>query len=646
MKKISEFIVDKRIFVFLLFVVLVVISFFGAANVKINRDITKYLPSTSEVRVGMDIMEDEFKEETSTLNIMFKGLSQKERNKIYEELKDFENVKEVLFEDNEDYVVKDKTLYKITASVPKESKKAKKLYADITEKYKDYEIETSGDLADEYKVVLPIWIVILAIACALVILILMCESYIEPFLFLIGIGMGVFLNKGTNIIFPTISSITDSIAAILQLALSMDYSIMLMNRYRQEKEQEKDNVVAMKKALYKSFLSISSSSVTTIVGLIALVFMSFTIGRDLGFVLAKGVLFSLITIFTCLPFLILTFDKLITKTKKKAPVFKLDKLGNFAYKFRYVGIGVFLLVFIVSYLLKGNLEILYTDSDASEIKDIFDTNNQIALIYDKKYEDVITKYCQSLEQDGKIDEVLCYGNTINEKTLYQNLNQKLSDLGNDSTIENYLLKIIYYNYYNKKTAKMTLQEFVSFIKSDVYNNKNMDNKLDNKMKNDLERLSNFTDNNKFESKRSAQEIATLLEIDEDSVKDLLIYYNSLNNTTKLNVREFVEFMDNYVLQSKYKSSVDKEAVSKLALIKPFVREESLMTPLTSIEMAKVLGMDEGIVKNIYSYYASKKEVNVKMTLQELADFVINNILSNPSYAGSIKRIILILLIKY
>ena len=134
----------------------------------------------------------------------------------------------------------------------------------------------------------------------------------------------------------------------------------------------------MKKALYNAFKSISSSSVTTIVGLMALVFMSFKIGRDLGFVLAKGVLFRLICIFFVLPALILMFDKLIEKTKKKSPNIKLDKVGKISFKLRYIAVPVFIIVFIVSFLQRGNLGILYTDSESDNISEVFKENNQIA----------------------------------------------------------------------------------------------------------------------------------------------------------------------------------------------------------------------------------------------------------------------------
>ena len=277
MKKITDFIVDKRYWILTLFIILTILATIVSNKVNINYEISKYLPDTSETRIGMDIMEEEFKE-----------------------------------------------------------------------------IESSDKDTD----ILPMWIMALAIGCAIIILIIMCESYIEPFLFLATILMAVLLNNGTNIIFDSVSNITSSISAILQMALSMDYSIMLINRYRQERENEPNNKIqAMKNALYNTFTSILSSSVTTIVGLIALVFMSFTIGKDLGFVLAKGVLFSLICIFFVLPILILMCDKLIAKTKKKTPHIKLDKIGKISYKFRYIAVPLFIVIFISSYFQKGNLNI-------------------------------------------------------------------------------------------------------------------------------------------------------------------------------------------------------------------------------------------------------------------------------------------------
>ena len=313
MKKISNFVVNSRYFILIIFLILTVLSLMIYNKVNINYDISKYLPSSSETKIGMDIMENEFDSKTSTLNIMLKDLTNNKLDESYEYLKNLDGI------DNVNYFLKDSyTLFTITINYSADSIESRTIYNDIKEYFDDSLVDTSGDVSQYNKTVLPFYIILLAVLSALVILVIMCESYVEPFLFLITILIAVALNSGTNIIFSSVSNITSSICSILQMALSMDYSIMLMNRYRQERSNEGNKVDAMKKALYNSFKAISSSSVTTIVGLIALVFMSFTIGRDLGFVLAKGVLFSLLSIFTVLPCLILMFDKLIIKTKKKS----------------------------------------------------------------------------------------------------------------------------------------------------------------------------------------------------------------------------------------------------------------------------------------------------------------------------------------
>ena len=393
MKKFTDFIIDKRYLILVIFIILAIVSAIASTHVVINYDMAKYLPSTSETRIGMDIMEEEFVgTETSSLNIMFKGLNEQEKTEICEWIENYEGVDSVDYDETEEYNKDDYTLYVINVDDDDESETASNVYNAVTEQYEDYEFEISGNIANKNKVVLPTLIVGLAVLCALVILIFMCESYAEPILFLTAILMAVFLNSGTNIIFSSVSNVTSSITAILQLALSMDYSIMLMNRYNQEKEKEKDNKKAMKNALYYSFKSISSSSVTTIVGLLALVFMSFTIGRDLGFVLAKGVLFSLISIFFVLPALILIFEKWIIKTKKKSPALKLDWFGKFSYKFKSVALFVFIGVFIFSFIMKGNLKILYTDSEDNAIAEVFDETNQIAVIYRNEDEEKNQKF--------------------------------------------------------------------------------------------------------------------------------------------------------------------------------------------------------------------------------------------------------------
>ena len=234
-KKITDFIIDKRYFILVIFIILTVISVFLLNKVNINYDIAKYLPDTSSTRIGMDIMEEEFSDvAVSTLNVMFNNLDNKEL--VKSELENINGVKEVSYDSSADYNKDGYTLYVLSIDGEKDSWEAKEVYNEVISKYPD--CFTSGNVAEANKTVLPFGIVVLAVLSALVILLIMCESYVEPFLFLTSILMAVVLNKGTNIIFPNVSHITNSIAAILQMALSMDYSIMLMNRYNQEKQKK------------------------------------------------------------------------------------------------------------------------------------------------------------------------------------------------------------------------------------------------------------------------------------------------------------------------------------------------------------------------------------------------------------------------
>lgn len=637
MKKFTDFIVNKRHIILILFIILSIISVILSKRVNINYDIAEYLPSTSETRIGMDIMEQEFKEiKSSDLDVMFEGLQEEEKTEIYDELTKIEGVKSVDYDNTENYNKDNYTLYVINVDDTEDSELASNVYNEITEKYKDYTIYTGGEIAERNEPVLPAWIVVLAVACALVILIIMCESYVEPFLFLTSILIAVLLNNGTNIIFGTVSNITSSISAILQMALSMDYSIMLMNRYAQERQKETDKVKAMKNALYNAFKAISSSSVTTIVGLLALVFMSFTIGRDLGFVLAKGVLFSLISIFFVLPSLILMFDKLITKTKKKSPKFNMNWLGKISYKLRHVALALFLIAFVGSYLIKGNLGISYTDTTSNEINKVFTENNQIALIYNSKDEAIVAEYLKELENQDKVDEVLGYGNTINEKLTYDKLNQKLSDLGTETNVEDYLLKIIYYDYYNQdENNTISFDEFVKFIKEDVYKNPNVSDKLGEGTKKDIDRLSNFTSSTEINKKRTISEIANILEISEEEVKEILIYYNSKNNNIKISLNDFIDFMNKDVLTNeKYASKVNNSAKDSLNTLSKFTDKNTIQKKMNSKEMAKLFEMPEETMSNLYTYYISVNDISTKMTISEFSNFVLTDVLSNPSYASN------------
>ncbi len=630
MKKITDFIVEKRYFILVLFLILTVISLFLSNQVKVNHDMTKYLPDSSDTRKGMDIMDKEFKElKDSSLNIMVKDLTVEEKEDAYEYLKKIDNVNDVSYDDTDKYNKDEYSLYVLTIDAEADSSMASDVYKTVTEYFGDKLVDTSGTASDYNKVILPFYIIVLAVLSALVILIIMCESYVEPFLFLIAILIAVALNGGTNIIFDSVSNITSSISAILQMALSMDYSIMLMNRYRQERLHEEDKVKAMKEALHNAFKAISSSSVTTVVGLLALVFMSFKIGKDLGFVLAKGVLFSLISIFTCLPGLIIMCDKLIYKTKKKSPIITLNYVGKIAYKLRYVAAIIFLAIFITSYFLKGNLGILYTASGADQIDNTFKLNNQMAIVYPNQEESKMSNYCLDLDDDDI--EVLCYGNTINQPLKYSELNAKFTDLGKDVQADNYLLKLIYYHYYNaKENNTIRLDNLLKFIEKDVYANEKMSDDIDESMRNDINRLEMFADAKLVNEKRTAASIAQVLNIDVNKVNDLLIYYNSKKTVTKLSLREFALFMNSDVVNSKYGNDVKKEKENINNLL-TFTNSQMIQKRMTAQELAKTFNIDSQLVNSLFTYYASTKVPETHLSLKEFSSFILSDIVTDEAY---------------
>lgn len=317
MKKVVDFLTKKRLLIFIITIILAIGSGIAMLFVNINKDMTKYLPEDSQMKQGMEIMENEFETTTTneTFKIMFEDLESNDKQTIFEELSNYEGVENVLYDENSaDYNKENYTLYVIETKYQSISK-TQELLDSIVKDYKhDYKLYSYYNNSEDN---LLDFLIPIAVVIVIIILFIMSTSLIEVLLILANIGIAIVLNMGTNIIFSSISDMTFSIAAVLQLVLSIDYSIILVNRYKQERINTDSPIEAMKKALYNAFKSITSSSLTTFVGLLALIFMSFTIGKDMGLVLAKGVLFSLICIFTLLPTLIIWSDKLLKITDKK-----------------------------------------------------------------------------------------------------------------------------------------------------------------------------------------------------------------------------------------------------------------------------------------------------------------------------------------
>lgn len=411
MKNIFSIIVDKKNYFLSLFVILAVIFGILMSQVTVNTDMSVYLPEDSETKAGYEVLEEQFGT-TSILNVMFKDLTDTQVNTLLTALAAIENVDYVNYDESETYNVDNYTLFVLQIPYKTTSDEAVQVIDDIETAYP--EAIFGGMVYNDNQPLLPTYLIVIALIILVVILFIFTHSWIEPLLFILSIAIAILINMGSNIIFDNVSVTTYSIAALLQLCLSIDYSIILMNRYRQEKQTTKNKNEAMKNALNNAFPSIFGSSFTTIVGLLCLIFLSFTIGADMGLVLAKGVFISLLTVFFVLPSLILLFDKIIEKTSKAAFHLNNAFLSRFSYKGRIIAPVILVLLFVFSIFFRGNTDIGFVlDSIGNqEVSEVFPENNVIVILYNNNDETMVPIMINTLNQDGHVEDITSYYSTI------------------------------------------------------------------------------------------------------------------------------------------------------------------------------------------------------------------------------------------
>lgn len=385
MKKLCEAIVKFHIPILILAVLLIVPSIYGMQRTRINYDMLTYLPQDMETVKGQDILLQDFGKGAFSV-IVVDGMKPAEIKDLSERLKNVEHVDTVL------------SFYSVAdVSIPMEILPDKYYNAinngDSTLMAVFFDTSTSADetieairqvrkvcgnkcfvtgmsalvtdLKDLCEKEEPVYVG-LAVICATVAMMLFMDSFAIPFIFLASMGMAILLNLGTNYWLGEISYITKALSAVLQLAVTMDYSIFLWNSYCQEQTRfPGDNKRAMKHAIKNTLTSVVGSSLTTIAGFIALCFMSFTLGKDLGIVMAKGVVIGVIGSVTTLPALILVFDKLIQKTRHKSLIpAKMDKLSKVITAKPWIFIAVFLIVLVPALFGYKNAETYYDMSNA------------------------------------------------------------------------------------------------------------------------------------------------------------------------------------------------------------------------------------------------------------------------------------------
>lgn len=640
MQKIAAFIVKKRK---LLLVVMLILAGVCAALmpfVGVNTDMTKYLPNSSQMKIGMDHMNEAFPDavQTYTIRVMFRGLDAREKLAIREQLAEIPNVQSVAYEpDSSDYNRDDATLYKLSTLYDYNSAEEAQIERDVAERFAGYDVAVRSD--DTSTPSIPPIVFILSIVLVTTILLIACPSYFEPVLFLLTIGVAVLLNQGTNIILGETSDVTASISAILQLALSMDYSIILMNRYRQELAKGDDRESAMTRALTAAFGSITGSSVTTIVGLLMLVFMRFKIGFDLGIVLAKGVLFSLLCVFTVLPGLILWADKVVRKTMKKPRAPKRERksvlagLGRFSYRWRGVIAAAFVLLFAGAYVLQLSTQISYTLTDPDPVAEVFPPDNPLVVLYHNQDEAAVSALADRLEDDPNVKSAMSYSTTLGRQCTAEQMANAIGALEAGIPVSADMLGMIYYDVHGGgQSVTMTAAQFLRFLSQNVANNATFAPYIDESLTANLQTLMKFSDPAALTQQRTAESLAEFLGMDAADAKQLLLYYymqhGGADGSGTMTIPAFSSFLNNEVLTDPTMAGMmDDAARAQASQLQTFTDVTAMTTPRDTAGIAALLGMDEQTVKTLFiAYHASRGDLfsggQWEVSMQNMANFLV------------------------
>lgn len=369
MKSIATGIVNARYFLFVLFVIAAIFSVFTMGKVKINPDITSFLPKNTETRRGIDIMEEEFTT-YGTANIMIEEIQKDEAKKLAEDLGDMPHVLNVEFDDTDAHYRDGDALISISFDGEPQEEELLNAMSGVKEKLSGYKVYVSSEVGDDYNNVLAkemTGVILIAVIVIVTVLLLTSRSYFEVVIFFIIFMFAGVINMGTNYVLGTISSITNSVAIILQLALAIDYSIIFSHRYQDEAARCDSDREALIEALSKAIIEISSSSLTTISGLVALMLMQFRLGYDLGTVLSKGIICSLLSVFLLMPGVISLFPKAIKRTMHKNLVPDVSGWGRFLVNAKHVFVVVFFLILPFAIYFSNKTEYAFSDSSIDQI---------------------------------------------------------------------------------------------------------------------------------------------------------------------------------------------------------------------------------------------------------------------------------------
>lgn len=422
--QLATWIVDKRNLFFLIYVAAVIFSLFSQNWVKVNNDITDYLPDSTETRQGLSIMDDQFTT-FGTARVMISNISYEQALPLVDVMEAIEGVSTVTFgdessaEDRLDHYRSSSALFDITFAGEEDDAISLEAMEQLKETLSAYDVSISSEVGENHSETLAAEMqVILAIAAVIIVGVLLFTSrtYGEIPVLLMTFLAAMILNKGTNFLFGEISFVSNSISPVLQLALAIDYAIILCHRFSEERQQYPAREACIM-ALSKAIPEISSSCLTTLAGLTAMMFMQFQIGFDMGRVLIKAILFSILSVFTLMPGLLMLFSSLMDKTHHRNFVPKITLWGKLVTRLRYIVPPLFVCVLIGAFLLSSQCPYGYgysliepnTKSDAmlqeEAVEDLFGMQNVMAILVPAGDYDTEGRLLAAVEAMAEVDSV-------------------------------------------------------------------------------------------------------------------------------------------------------------------------------------------------------------------------------------------------
>ena len=424
MLKVATFIVDRRNLFFLLFGIALIFSVVSMKWVKVENAMSAYLPDTTETRQGLDLMEEQFIT-YGTAKVMVTNIPYGEAEKIAEKIENMDAVIMMAYDNTTEHYNNFSALYDITFGYEETDERALEALDEVEALLNGYDIYVSTSMGDASAKQIASEMQIISILVAIVVisvLLFTSETWAEVPVLLLTFCAAALITKGTNFAMGTISFVSNSVTIVLQLALSIDYAVIFCNRYKEEHRtlpvREADIV-----ALSKSIPEISSSSLTTVGGLIAMMFMQFGIGRDMALCLIRAIVLSLLAVFLLMPGLLMLFGNAMDKTKHKSFIPKIPFVGKFAYATKRIMPPLFLVMIIGAYLLSSKCPYVYgytmletpVQSDAMLVDEMitesFGDSNMVALIVPAGNYEKEKELLEELDAREEIDYTMGLANT-------------------------------------------------------------------------------------------------------------------------------------------------------------------------------------------------------------------------------------------